>query len=171
MSDQYLGEIRMFSGNYAPVGWELCNGQKLSINSHEALYTLLGTMYGGDGVSNFALPDLRGRVPLHNGTSPEGTLYALAQTGGTETVTLTEAQLPSHTHQVNAQTVAGSSINPANAFWATSTVNQYSTLAPNSTMSAASVSSVGGNQEHNNMMPYFPLTFMIAVQGLFPSSW
>ncbi|MBB6734244.1 phage tail protein [Cohnella zeiphila] len=170
MSDQYLGEIRMFSGNYAPQGWAFCNGQILSVNENQALFSILGGTYGGDGKTTFALPDLRGRVPIHNGTSPQsGTKFAIGQKGGTETVTLTEAQLPAHTHTVNAQSAPGTNTNPTNSFWATSTVKEYSTAAPNLTMSAAAVSYEGANQEHDNMMPFFPVTFIIATQGLYPS--
>jgi microcystin-dependent protein len=170
MSDQYLGEIRMFSGNYAPEGWAFCNGQTLQINQNEALYSLLGTTYGGDGKSTFALPDLQGRIPLHMGTNPaSGTNYLLAQKAGTETVTLAEAQLPAHTHTVNAQMVAGTTTDPTNNFWATSTVKQYATGSPNGVMSSAAVTSVGGNQSHDNVMPFFAVTFIIALQGNYPT--
>jgi microcystin-dependent protein len=170
MSDQYLGEIRMFSGNYAPEGWAFCNGQTLQISQNEALYSLLGTTYGGDGQSTFALPDLQGRIPLHMGTNPSsGTNYLLAQKAGTETVTLVEAQLPAHTHTVNAQMVAGTTTDPTNNFWATSTVKQYATGSPNGVMSSAAVASVGGNQSHDNVMPFFAVTFIIALQGNYPT--
>jgi len=169
MSDQYLGEIRMFSGNYAPQGWAFCNGQTLNVNEYSALFSLLGKTYGGDGHTTFALPDLRGRVPIHNGKSPQsGTEFALAQQGGSETVKLTEAQMPAHTHAVRAQSTAGTNTNPVNSFWAASTVNEYSTAAPNLTMSTAAVSYEGGSGGHDNMMPFFPVTFIIATQGLYP---
>jgi len=176
MSDQYVGEIRMFAGKYAPQGWEFCNGQTLPINQYEVLYTLIGTTYGGDGRNDFKLPDLRGRLPLHNGTSKDSagndiSTYKLGQTGGAETVTLTDTQLPTHTHIVNAQEAIGTSTSPENTLWATSTSKQYSTLVPNSTMSGSVVSSVGGNQAHSNMMPYLPVSFIIAVVGLFPSQF
>ncbi|MBB6634755.1 phage tail protein [Cohnella thailandensis] len=169
MSDQYLGEIRMFSGAYAPQDWAFCNGQLLPINGNDALFTLIGTQYGGDGKTNFALPDLRGRVPLHEGKADSGTVYPLGRTGGTEQVTLNEGQLPAHTHSVHAQALAGSSASPANNYWATSTIKEYSNEAPNGSMSGLAVSYVGGNAAHNNMMPFFPVTFIIALKGIFPS--
>ncbi|MCM3175031.1 tail fiber protein [Paenibacillus sp. MER 99-2] len=174
MSDQYVGEIRMFAGEYAPVGWEFCNGQTLQINGYEALYSVIGVMYGGNGTDNFKLPDLRGRLPLHYGTSKdrEGkniSTYTVGQTGGTETVTLTEAQLPKHTHLVKAHTAAGTSTTPANNIWATSTAKQYSNLNSNGIMNNQAISSVGGSKEHSNMMPFLPLTFIIAIQGMYPS--
>jgi microcystin-dependent protein len=171
MSDQYLGEIRMFSGNYAPQGWAFCNGQTLQINQNQALYSLLGTTYGGDGQSTFALPDLQCRIPVHMGTnSASGTNYPLGQKAGSETVTLTEDQLPAHTHTVNAQSVAGTTADPTNSFWATSTVKQYATGSPNGAMSSAAISLVGGNQSHNNIMPFFAVSFIIALEGNYPSS-
>lgn len=170
MSDQYLGEIRMFSGNYAPQGWALCNGQMLQISQNEALYSLIKTNYGGDGTSTFALPDLQGRVAVHMGTNPNtGTAYPIGQKAGTETVTLTEAQLPSHTHTVSAQQLAGTSASPANNVWATSTKNVYSKAAPNGVMDSGVISSVGGNQAHDNVMPFTTLTFIIALQGIYPT--
>ena len=167
MSDQYVGEIRMFSGTYAPIGWLLCNGQLLNISQYEALYTLIGTTYGGDGRSTFAVPDLRGRVPIHMGSG-----YTLGQMAGTEKVTLTASQMPAHTHIPNASNVAATSISPANAFWATSSASNvapYSTTAPNTTMNPAMISSVGGNQSHDNIMPFLTVSFIIATEGVFPS--
>ncbi|WP_135556021.1 phage tail protein [Paenibacillus cymbidii] len=170
MSDQYLGEIRMFSGNYAPQGWALCNGQLLPINQNEALYALLGTTYGGDGRSTFGLPDLQGRVPVHMGKNPvTGTAYPLGQKAGTETVTLEQSMLPAHTHPVGAQQLAGNSTSPANNIWATSTNKVYADTAPNGQMDPATISSIGGNQPHNNMMPFSTVTFIIALQGNYPS--
>lgn len=170
MSDQYLGEIRMFSGNYAPQGWALCNGQLLAIKQNEALYTLIGTTYGGDGKSTFALPDLQGRVPVHTGKNPvSGTVYPLGQKAGTETVTLEPSMLPAHTHPIQAQQLAGNNTSPTNNIWATSTSKVYSTAAPNGVMDPATISAIGGNQSHNNMMPYSTVTFIIALQGNFPT--
>lgn len=169
MSDQYVGEIRMFSGNYAPIGWLLCNGQQLSISQYEVLYTLIGTTYGGDGRTTFAVPDLRGRVPVHMGTG-----YVLGQKAGTEQVTLDETQLPAHTHVANASNVVGTSASPANAVWATSSntaVQPYSTTAPNTTMNPEAISSVGGSQPHDNMMPFLAVSFIIATEGVFPSQY
>jgi microcystin-dependent protein len=170
MSDQYLGEVRMFSGNYAPQGWALCNGQVMQISQNEALYSLIGTTYGGDGQTTFALPDFQGRLPVHTGTNPaSGTKYPIGQKGGSETVTLIEAELPSHTHVVNSQQLAGTQTSPSNNFWATSTVKQYSNAAANAVMDSSSISAVGGNQPHDNMMPFFPVTFIIALEGNYPT--
>jgi len=169
MSDQYVGEIRMFSGTFAPIGWLLCNGQLLSINQYEALFTLIGTTYGGDGRTTFALPDLRGRVPIHMGNG-----YVLGQMAGTEKVTLISTQMPAHTHIPNASSLEGTSASPANAVWATSNnsaVQPYSTTAPNTTMDPVAISSVGGNQPHDNMMPFLTVSFMIATEGVFPTQY
>lgn len=168
MSDQYVGEIRMFAGNYAPEGWALCDGSTLQIAENEVLYTLLGTTYGGDGVSTFKLPDLRGRLVLHHGANKEtGTQYTLGQTGGTETVTLTEAQLPVHSHTPQAKSLSGDAPSPTNGFWAAGL--PYSNAEPNGVMDAATVGSVGGNQAHDNVMPFLAVNFIIAMYGIFPS--
>jgi microcystin-dependent protein len=170
MSDQYLGEIRMFAGNYAPEGWAMCNGQLLMINQNEALYSLIGTTYGGDGQTTFALPDLQGRVPVHTGrNNVTGTVYPLGQKGGTETVTLVADQLPRHTHAVNAQSQAGTSSTPDNNYWATGQVNLYASTAANGTMGSSAIGITGGNMAHNNVMPYFAVSFIIALQGIYPS--
>ncbi|MFS0724277.1 phage tail protein [Paenibacillus sp. 1P07SE] len=166
MSDQYVGEIRMFAGNYAPQGWAICDGSIVNIYDNEALYSLIGTTYGGDGRTNFALPDLRGRVPIHIGTG-----YAMGQKAGTEKVTLTQNQLPQHTHVVHASKTAATSNSPENAYWGLSTgVTNYQTnVEPNTTMHASTVSAVGGNQAHDNMMPTFAVSFIIATEGNYPS--
>ncbi|WP_429844383.1 phage tail protein [Brevibacillus sp. FIR094] len=165
MGDQYLGEIRMFSGDYPPNGWALCNGQELLISEYPSLFALIGATYGGDGVTKFALPDLRGRIPVHMGI---GTLsdykYELGKKDGAETVTLLMPQIPAHTHEVNAQS-AGTTTNAANAYWATSSINQYSQAMPNVTMSPAAISAVGGNLPHDNMMPFLAVNFIIALVG------
>jgi len=168
MSDQYVGEIRVFGGNYAPEGWAMCNGQLLPINGNEALFSLIGQTYGGDGVTNFALPDLRGRLALHMGTGTTGSIYSMGQVGGSETVTLTSAQLPAHTHAAQAQSAQGTAASPSNAFWAGSTINQYANTAPDGVMDPAALGSAGGNQAHDNMMPYLTLTFIIALEGIYP---
>lgn len=169
MSDQYIGEIRLFSGNYAPQGWAFCDGQLVDINQYTALYTLIGTTYGGDGRTTFALPDLRGRLPIHMGVSSTGVSYSIGQKDGVEKVTLTSSQLPNHTHEINAQSAGGASNSPANAFSASGSVNLYSNAAPNNTMNSGAISSAGGNQAHDNMMPFLTLSYIIAVEGLFPS--
>lgn len=171
MGQPYVGEIRMFAGNFAPAGWAFCDGSLLPIEENEALFQLIGTTYGGDGETNFALPDLRGRIPLHMGTSSaSGTTYNLGQTGGTETVTLTLAQTPSHSHPVAAQTTAGTATSANNAVWALSTVSQYAVTATLAgTMNPAVISSSpGGNQPHDNMMPTLTVPFIISLFGIFP---
>lgn len=165
MSECFLGEIRMFAGDYAPQDWELCNGQLLSISQYQALYTLLGTTYGGDGNTTFGLPDLRGRVPIHkSATSP------LGQQAGTETVALVASQLPQHSHAASAQKAAGSAASPAGAYWAGTAANSYSTTATGLVpMSPAAVSSTGNSLPHENMMPFLTVSFIIATVGIFPT--
>jgi microcystin-dependent protein len=179
MSDQYLGEIRMFAGlagTKAPNGWAFCDGTVLPISGNEALFSLIGVVYGGDGRTNFALPDLRGRLPIHAGTlTPGGNTYRLGNSGGTETVTITASGLPAHTHSINVISGTGKATtpSPANAIPATTTMNMYAaptattTIAP---MNTTSMSSEGGNVAHNNMMPYLALGFIIALQGIYPMS-
>jgi len=165
MSEAYVGEIRMFAGNYAPEGWALCNGQLLSISEYETLYMLLGTTYGGDGQTTFGLPDLRGRIPVHCSTTiPYGSK------DGVESVTLISTNLPAHTHIANASKDGGTLTSPENAVWATSTLKNYSdgtsgSLVP---MNAQVVSSVGGNQPHDNMMPSLTISFIISLYGVYP---
>ncbi len=175
--EPYVGEIRMFAGNYAPEGWAFCDGSLLSVRENAALYSLIGFMYGGDGISNFKLPDLRGRVPLHNGKNLlTNTNYTVGKSGGTETVTLTNNELPAHRHQPNAYNDAGDTGNPSNALWAqTATYNNYSNdKDPSGTplalvsMNEGIVSAVGGNGAHENMMPSFTVSFIIALRGLYP---
>lgn len=167
MSEAYLGEIRMFSGKFAPIGWTLCNGQLLLINQYQALYSLIGNKYGGDGITNFALPDLRGRIPIHLSSQ-----YPIASNGGTEKITLTETNLPAHTHIVSANkektdTTASS---PANNVWGKADLKNYQTNVASDIvqMNADLVTSVGGNQPHENMMPSLAINFIIATQGLYP---
>lgn len=171
MVECYVGEIRMFAGDYAPEGWAMCDGQVIPINGNEALYSLIGNTYGGDGVSNFALPDMRGRVPISAGAKA-GNNYVLGQAGGTETVTLTADQMPKHTHAVNAQSVAGNLTPPTNGVWAATPVAAYevpgaSVLAP---MNREAVAAAGGSQAHENMMPFMTLNFVIALSGLYPTT-
>jgi len=159
----------MFAGNYAPEGWHLCDGALLPINDNQALYSLLGTTYGGDGRTTFGVPDLRGRVLVHQGklSGSIPATYQLGQTGGAETVTLGIEQLPVHTHTVNAQGVVSEGDTPANAFWAASL--PYATAPGNATMNGAIVGTVGGNQAHANVMPFLVISFIIALQGNYPS--
>lgn len=170
MEEFYVGEIRMFGGDYAPAGWALCNGQELPIAEYEVLFALIGTTYGGDGQSTFALPDLRGRIPVHRGTNPvTGTKYDLSTKAGAETVTLSLPQLPAHTHSVHASKLQGDSNTPLNQVWSQS-AKVFSTAAEGSSalMDANSLSIAGGNQPHDNMMPSLAITFIIAVTGLYP---
>lgn len=164
MSESYVGEIRMFTGNYAPAGWAFCNGQLLSISENEVLYSLIGTTYGGDGRTTFALPNLQGRIPIHQGNS-----YILGQQSGTETVTLTVNQLPQHTHLPAADTAAGDNPSPEQHFFASYSGKPYFSTAPNSTMNTSTASHVGGNQPHNNFMPYLTVNFIISLYGIYPS--
>jgi microcystin-dependent protein len=165
MSQPYLGEVRMFGGNFAPVDWEFCNGQLLPISQYDVLYTLIGTTYGGDGVSTFALPDLRGRLPVHVGAGA-----VLAQTGGAEAVTLSSATMPNHTHPLAASSGAADSTSPAGKVWATGGDMPYTaTLTPDTTMHAGALSSAGGSQPHENMPPFLAVSFIIATAGVFPS--
>lgn len=162
MSESYLGEIRMFAGNFAPQGWALCNGQLLSIAENEALFALLGTTYGGDGQTTFGLPDLQGRVPVH--PSPQ---YARGAKGGTETVTLTANQLPQHTHIANANNTVATGDTPVNSVWGKTLFYMYASGATQN-MNSQLLSPVGGGQPHANMMPTTTVSFIISLYGVFP---
>jgi microcystin-dependent protein len=165
-----VGEIRMFGGNFAPNGWSFCDGSVLSIADNEVLFNLIGTTYGGDGQSTFQLPDLRSRVPIHQGTGPGLSQVNLAQTGGTEAVTLTTSQIPNHTHTPLCNNAAGTQSGPGNGIWAiNSTLGPYSTVAPSVAMDAAAIGQTGGNQPHDNMLPYLCINFIISLFGVFPS--
>lgn len=165
MAQPYVGEIRMFAGNFAPAGWMFCEGQLLPISENETLFQLIGTTYGGDGESTFALPDLRGRVPIHQGNG-----FVLAETGGVEEVTLTTNQIPNHTHAMLASNVNGSTSLPQNSLFAKSTSNEpYSGFATDTSLSPNSISSVGGSQPHSNMQPFLCIDFIISLFGIFPT--
>jgi microcystin-dependent protein len=165
----YLGEIRMFAGNFAPVGWQLCDGTLLPISQNDALFALIGTTYGGDGQTTFAVPDLRGRAPLGQGNSRTGTPYVLGQQAGTESVTLTINELPAHSHTPLASSSTTTN-SPAGTVWGTGDTQEYVELSTSNTpMSAVSATAAGGSQPHNNMMPYLPIGFIIATAGIFPS--
>lgn len=165
MAEPFLSEIRMMSFNFAPQGWALCNGQLLLINQNQALFALLGTTYGGNGQTNFALPDLRGRVPIHVGPG-----QVLGERAGAQAHTLSPAELPQHTHPLRASTEPGTEVIPADALLAVNNLPAYhAPEAPLSTLDSATVSNVGGNQAHENMQPYLTISFCIALQGLFPS--
>ena len=165
MAQPYVGEIRMFAGNFAPAGWMFCEGQLLPISENETLFQLIGTTYGGDGESTFALPDLRGRIPIHQGNG-----FILAETGGVEEITLTVQQIPSHTHPLLASSsVANDSVPTNNVGALPSSFDAYQTEPANSALSATAIGSVGGNQPHTNFQPYLCVDFIISLFGLFPS--
>jgi microcystin-dependent protein len=163
--DPFVGEIRIFAGNFAPRGWALCNGQLLSIAQHTALFSLLGTTYGGDGRVAFALPDLQGRAPMHWGEGPGLTSRTLGEADGSESVTLSQTQLPAHTHAVGAVAAAGDAKSPAGAVLADAPV--YASH-PSTMLAPQTVAPAGASQAHNNMMPSLALQFIIALEGIFP---
>ena len=170
VSEPFLSEIRLVSFNFPPKGWALCNGQLLPINQNQALFALLGTTYGGNGTTNFALPNFQGRMPMHVGQAPQGgASHVLGESGGETAHTLTSAEMPTHTHAPRAQSQAGGQIDPANGVWASTPVAQYSNQAPDVAMDTSAIGGTGGGQPHDNMMPYLCLNFIIALQGIFPS--
>lgn len=163
MAEPFLSEIRIFSFNFPPKGWAFCNGQLLPINQNQALFSLLGTTYGGNGQTNFALPNLRGSVPIH-----EGDGFTLGSKAGSSAVTITQQQMPQHLHFLMASNTNASTNDPENALLAQSN-NAYHSPTSLTTLNPGSVTSVGGSQAHTNMMPYLVLNFCIALQGIFPS--
>ena len=165
MAEPFLSEIRIMSFNYAPKGWAMCNGQLMPINQNQALFSLLGTTYGGDGRVNFALPDLRGRTPIHFMNNP----FPLGTRGGEQAHTLSIAELPEHVHTMNANTGAGNATSPAGAILAKASANTYTTPSPLVALNPAASLNVGGSQAHLNMQPFLTLTFCIALIGIFPS--
>ncbi|HHY74361.1 MAG TPA: phage tail protein [Bacillus bacterium] len=172
MGESYVGEIRMFGGNYAPRGWALCDGSVLNIAENEILFSLIGTTYGGDGVNTFKLPDLRGRIPIHRSQT-----HPLGQLGGVEKVTLTSGQMPVHTHSVNAVAVEADNESPKNMLWAknktsesTTDYKNYSNEAQTKvSMNASVISHEGGGQPHDNMMPSLAISFIISLSGIYPT--
>lgn len=173
MSSPYVGEIRMFGGNFAPAGWMFCEGQLVPISENETLFQLIGTTYGGDGESTFALPNLASRVPIHMGTSSEGITYVIGESSGVESVTLTTQQIPNHTHSAVA-TGTGQTLSPAGAVFATATssqagVNTYLVGAPTATLIPTSIDPTGGSQPHENCQPFLCISFIISLFGVFPS--
>nr|WP_294782260.1 tail fiber protein [uncultured Flavobacterium sp.] len=170
MAQPYVGEIRMFAGNFAPVGWMMCEGQLISISENETLFQLIGTTYGGDGESTFALPDLRGRVPLHMGTSSSGTTFQIAQTGGLEEITLTTNQIPSHNHALVATSDLADSASSANALFSTNPPGSkmFSSATPTTPLNASIIAPNGGSQPHTNFQPYLCIDFIISLFGIFP---
>jgi len=171
MAQPYIGEIRLFGGTFAPVGWAFCNGALQSISQNPAMYQLLGTTYGGDGVNTFGLPDLQGRIPLHQGQGGGLQNYVLGQKGGAETVTLTVGQLPSHSHTALGSATGGAASTPANNTWGNNAIANKSFgpgTSANASMNAGSIGMTGGNQPHDNLLPFVVLSFIIALQGIFP---
>lgn len=165
MAQPYVGEIRMFAGNFAPAGWQFCEGQLMPISENETLFNLIGTTYGGDGQSTFALPDLRGRLPIHQGNG-----FVLAETGGAEEITLTVNQIAAHGHPLLASTGAGGASTPVGNLPAESpSINLYVEDAPNTLLSSAAINSTGGSQPHTNFQPYLCVNFIISLFGIFPS--
>ncbi len=170
MAIPYVGEIRMFAGNFAPAGWAFCDGSLLPISEYETLFQLIGTTYGGDGQETYAMPDLRGRLPVHMGQGPGvGNNYEIGQTGGSESVTLTNNQIPSHNHLLLVSGTAASASSPQGNVLANATANMYLRDNPSDTMNAASINNTGGSQPHENMMPYLCVSFIISLYGIFPS--
>ena len=172
MTDQFVGEIRMFAGNFAPNGWAFCNGQIMAISQNTALFSLLGTMYGGDGISNFALPNLQGSAAMNSGSGPGLTPRSQGEVGGAPNVTLIASEIPSHNHQAMG-IFGGGLTSPDNATWGTlagrTPPPTYTTAPPNVQMSPQALSPSGGGQPHNNMQPYLVVNFIIALQGIFPA--
>lgn len=168
--EPFIGEISVFAGNFPPRGWAFCDGQILAIASNTALFSLLGTTYGGDGRTTFGLPDLRGRVPVHAGQGPGLSPYPLGALLGVEYVTLTQNQMPAHTHLANGNPGVATSATPADSVWAASPSGVPTYAAPTqvAAMAGAAVDPAGGNLPHDNMQPYLGLNFIIALQGVYP---
>jgi microcystin-dependent protein len=165
MSQPYVGEIRMFAGNFAPAGWMFCEGQLLPISEYQTLFNLIGTTYGGDGQSTFALPDLRGRLPIHQGGG-----FTLAENGGVEQVTLSVAQIPAHSHPYLASTNVANLSSPQNdSLGATTSIKIYDPIPGAAVMAPTSIGATGGSQPHDNFQPYLCINFIISLFGVFPS--
>jgi microcystin-dependent protein len=170
MADPFVAEIRIFPFNFAPSGWAWCDGQLMPLSQNTALFSLLGTTYGGDGKSNFALPDLQGAAPMHPGQGPGLSLHDLGETGGSETVTLLESEIPSHSHALRANASVGNRTAPqGNTIARVSGATPYAPAAtPDAALAGEALAPTGGDQPHNNMQPYLTFYFNIALQGVFP---
>jgi microcystin-dependent protein len=167
VAQPYVGEIRMFAGNFAPSGWMFCDGQLLPISENETLFQLIGTTYGGDGQSTFALPDLRGRIPLHQGNG-----FTLAETGGAEEITLTTQQIPAHSHPMLGTSNTATQTNPGGqvvARFSQANIDPYLEDVPSGNMAATAITTVGGSQPHSNFQPYLCINYIISLFGIFPS--
>lgn len=170
MSEPFVGEIRMFAGNFAPRGWAFCDGQLLAVSQNDALFSLLGTIYGGDGRTTFGLPDLRGRLPIHAGHGPGLSERRLGAKSGEEKVTLTVNQLPSHTHPFTVESASGTATNPNNEMISSSTaVRIYAPVAQSLSFNNEMVEATGGSRSHTNLMPFLCIHFIIALFGIYPS--
>jgi microcystin-dependent protein len=170
MADPFVGEVRLFAGNFAPVGWALCQGQLLAIADNAALFSLIGTTYGGDGANTFALPDLSGRVPLHQGGGPGLSHRAMGESGGSEQVTLTPQQMAAHTHGLMATSApALAASGPAGSVLAAATVKLYGSSPPTTQMATGAVVPAGGAQPHDNMAPFVAMNYIISLFGVYPS--
>ncbi|MBK6749164.1 MAG: phage tail protein [Pyrinomonadaceae bacterium] len=168
MALPYVGEIKMFAGFRLPVGWLRCDGSLLPILEYETLFTLLGTTYGGDGQNTFSVPDLRGRIPIHQGQGSGLPNYFLGENGGVETVTLSAQQIGPHTHSVGASNTAGTAASPEDATWGTAPTNIYNTSSPATPMASTIVSIAGSSQPHSNVQPILCISFIISAFGIFP---
>jgi microcystin-dependent protein len=170
MSDPYLGEIRMFAGNFAPAGWAFCDGATMAISENDTLFNLIGTTYGGDGQTTFNLPNLQSRVPVHYGTGPALSTYGLGEVGGVESVTLTSQQMPVHNHPFVATTDPGTASNAQGRLVAASPSDSlYIQDSPSVTMAAQSLGPSGGSQPHSNLMPHIAINYIISLFGIYPS--
>jgi microcystin-dependent protein len=171
MAQPYVGEIRMFAGNFAPAGWAFCDGSLLPISEYETLFQLIGNTYGGDGNQTFGIPDLRGRLPIHMGQGPGiANNYSLGQAGGTESVTLTNNQIPAHNHLLMVSGTAASASSPQGNLLANATANLYLRDVPSDTLNTGAINSAGGSQPHDNMMPYLCVSFIISLFGIYPNA-
>jgi microcystin-dependent protein len=170
MAEPFIGDIRMVAFNFAPRGYAMCNGQLLPIAQNPALYSLIGTTYGGDGQQTFGLPNLQSRFPIHLGQGPGlSNNYQMGEMAGVESVTLTSTQIPAHSHAPACNSAAGDQGSPSSNFWAASAQQVYSNAAPNVSMHAGLIQPTGGNQPHNNVSPLLVINFVIALEGVFPS--
>ena len=170
MVQPFVGEIRMFGGSFAPAGWAFCNGQLIPISENDALFTLLGTTYGGDGQETFALPNLQSRVPIHQGTGSDGVTYVLGEAGGVESVTLSTQQIPIHNHALIATTQLGTVANPGGNILAQTpgAITPYAELAPEVNLNNNAIAPIGGSQPHENIQPYLAISYIISLFGVFP---
>lgn len=170
MGEPFVGEIRMFGGSFAPAGWAFCNGATLPISENETLFNLIGTTYGGDGQQTFQLPDLQGRLPMHQGVGKDGITYSIGEKAGTESVTLTTQQIPSHTHPLIASGSPGTNASPKDAVLAKTTTGfLYINENPTGNMAASAINPAGGSQPHENLQPYLCISFIISLFGVFPA--